>query len=132
MSTGPAHAESGRDPASADHPEMTAADAEWVQELTAGWIETYKKSATTLVLLRIIRDAGAAPAAEIAEELRDRTGWTLTARGLYRTLRRLADARVLRIDRVDVARTGAKRQDFSLTPIGQSYLAAIEQAHKTV
>lgn len=104
-------------------------DEEWAQELAASWVETYKKAATTLALLRIIRDHGPQPAAEIATHLRDLTGWGLTERGLYRTLRRLADARVLQIERIDVSHTGMKRQDFSLTATGESYLRTIEATH---
>ncbi|EWS81586.1 helix-turn-helix transcriptional regulator [Brachybacterium phenoliresistens] len=115
-----------REPASA---EATSADAEWARELTASWVETYKKSATTLALLRIVRAHGPVPAAEVAARLEEATGWSVTERGLYRTLRRLAEAQVLAVHRVDVARTGMKRQDFTLTSIGAAYLAGIEQAH---
>lgn len=107
-------------------PALSPEDDEWAAELARSWVEVYKKSATTLALLRIIRDQGPIPAAEIAPKFATTTGWTLTDRGLYRTLRRLADAAVLRIDRVDVARTGAKRQDFALTPAGAAYLERIE------
>ena len=93
-------------------------DAEWVEELIGSWVEVYKKSATTLALLRIVRDSGPLPAAEM--------NWSITERGLYRTLRRLADAGALRIAKVAVARTGARRQDFALTPVGEAYLRGIE------
>ncbi|WP_193105076.1 PadR family transcriptional regulator [Brachybacterium sp. FME24] len=102
-------------------------DAEWAEELARSWVEVYKKSATTLALLRIIRTHGPASAAEIAPLFADATGWTLTERGLYRTLRRLTDSNVLEVEKVDVARTGAKRQDFALTSVGIAYLARIER-----
>lgn len=102
-------------------------DAEWVEELAHSWVEVYKKSATTLALLRIVREHGPVPAAGIAPRFAETTGWTLTDRGLYRTLRRLADSGVLRLEKVDVARTGAKRQDFALTPVGLAYLQRIER-----
>ena len=108
---------------------MDPVDAEWAQELVTGWVETYKKSATTLALLRVIRRDGPLPAAAIATQLQEMTGWGLTERGLYRTLRRLADSRVLDIERVDVDRTGMKRQDFSITATGEAFLAGIERAH---
>lgn len=101
-------------------------DAEWVEELIGSWVEVYKKSATTLALLRIVRDSGPLPAAEIAPLYAAATGWSITERGLYRTLRRLADAGALRIEKVAVARTGAQRQDFALTPVGEAYLRGIE------
>lgn len=106
---------------------LSPEDEEWAQELSRSWVEVYKKSATTLVLLRIIREHGPIPAAGIAEHVLERTGWRLTDRGLYRTLRRLADSGVLRGEKVDVARTGAKRQDFALTPVGRAHLERIER-----
>lgn len=101
-------------------------DAEWVQELARSWVEVYKRSATTLALLRIVREHGPIAAAGISRRFAETTGWTLTDRGLYRTLRRLADSGVLESAKVEVARTGAKRQDFTLTPVGLLYLERIE------
>lgn len=103
-----------------------AEDVEWAEELARSWVEVYKKSATTLALLRILRDEGPLAAAGIAPRFTETTGWTLTERGLYRTLRRLAEAGVLSTRRVDVARTGAKRQDFALSPVGRLYLERLE------
>ncbi|MDN6330480.1 MAG: PadR family transcriptional regulator [Brachybacterium sp.] len=105
----------------------SAEDAEWAEELARSWVEVYKKSATTLALLRIIRRHGPLAAAGISPRFTETTGWTLTDRGLYRTLRRLADSGVLTSAKVEVARTGAKRQDFSLTPVGRAYLERIER-----
>lgn len=115
--------------AEASPPPASSADAEWAQELVAGWIETYKKSATTLALLRIVRAHGPLPAAEAAAHLEAATGWGVTERALYRTLRRLAEAGVLAVTKVEVARTGLRRQDVTLTAVGEAYLAGIEQAH---
>lgn len=108
------------------HTDPIPEDGEWADELARSWVEVYKKSATTLTLLRIVRDHGPIPAADIAPRYATMTGWTLTGRGLYRTLRRLADSGVLSLEKVDVARTGAKRQDFALTPVGRAFLERIE------
>ena len=105
---------------------LSDTDAEWVDELVRSWTEVYKKAATTLALLRIIRNRGPLPASAIAPQFTEATGWSITERGLYRTLRRLAETGALRIEKVDVARTGAKRQDFELTAIGAAYLEGIE------
>lgn len=113
-----AHGEAGR---------LSPEDGEWIEELARSWVEVYKKSATTLALLRIFRDEGPLAASEVAPRYVEATGWTITERGLYRTLRRLAETGALDVERVGVARTGAKRQDFALTPIGAAYLARIEQ-----
>lgn len=104
----------------------SAEDVEWAEELARSWVEVYKKSATTLALLRILRDEGPLAAAGIAPRFTATTGWMLTERGLYRTLRRLAEAGVLSTRRVDVARTGAKRQDFTLSSVGYLYLERLE------
>lgn len=108
-----------------DHP-LTPEDAEWVDELASSWVEVYKKSATTLALLRLVREHGPMSAQDIAPLFAETTGWTLSERGLYRTLRRLAQTGSLKISRVEVPRTGAKRQDFSLTVVGCAYLQRIE------
>ncbi|MGO1225759.1 PadR family transcriptional regulator [Brachybacterium sp. AOP42-C2-15] len=108
------------------HTDLSAEDAEWVEELARSWIEVYKKSATTLALLRIVGEHGPISATGIAPHFANATGWTLTDRGLYRTLRRLAESGVLSLEKVDVARTGAKRQDFALTAMGRAHLERIE------
>lgn len=113
----------------ADGPDaaLSAEDVEWVAELAGSWTDVYKKAATTLALLRILRDAGPLPASGISPRFTEATGWPITERGLYRTLRRLADAGALSIQKVPVARTGARRQDFALTAVGRAYLERIEQ-----
>ena len=55
------------------------------------------------------------------------TGWRLTERGLYRTLRRLTSLGLLRVEEVAAPRTGAKRKDYSPTTLGIAYLARIEK-----
>ncbi|WP_259557888.1 helix-turn-helix transcriptional regulator [Brachybacterium sillae] len=109
-------------------PGLSEEDTAWVEELTRSWLEVHKKSATTLVLLRLVRDHGPVSAAQLAPLVEDATGWGLSERGLYRSLRRLADAGALEISRADVARTGAKRQDFTLTAVGHHHLEGIERA----
>src|SRR5699024_2588591 len=42
---------------------------EWLEEMVTRWVETYKKSMTTLVLLRIIAETAPASAATIGIEL---------------------------------------------------------------
>lgn len=104
----------------------TEAD-EWLDELVTSWVEVYKKSVTTLVLLRIIDDVGPVAASRIGSELTERTGWSLTDRGLYRTLKRLVGMELLAVDSVAVPRTGLRRKDFDLTDLGRNYLARLEE-----
>ncbi len=100
---------------------------EWLDEMVRSWTEVYKKSLTTLELMRGVADLAPAPANRIGERFTQATGWTLTDRGLYRTLRRLTSLGLLRAEEVAVARTGAKRKDYSLTPLGSAYLKRIEE-----
>lgn len=100
---------------------------EWLDELVRSWTETYKKSLTTLELLRTVADLAPAPANTIGERVAQATGWRLTDRGLYRSLRRLTSLGLLYADEVAVARTGAKRKDYSLTTLGSAYLRRIEE-----
>lgn len=99
---------------------------EWLDELVRSWTEMYKKSITTLVLLRVIDKAGPVAAGDIGPAFTEETGWQLTERGLYRTLRRLAASGLLVTTETVVPRTGAKRKDFELTPFGTQYLERIE------
>lgn len=80
---------------------------------------------TTLVLLGIVGERGPIPADVIGRALIESTGWGLTERGLYRTLRRLAATGLLTASEVAVPRTGAKRKNYELTPLGARYLARI-------
>lgn len=115
--------------AQGDDPDaLTGEELEWVDELARSWTEVYKKSATTLVLLRIVDRIGPASVQEISPAYTDATGWSITERGLYRTLKRLADTGALDTAPVSVARTGARRNDFSLTSVGRAYRARLEKA----
>ncbi len=101
---------------------------ELLDELVGAWVEVYKKSTTTLVLLRSIADTGPVANSTIAETLAHRTGWELTERGLYRTLRRLRGLGLLTVHEQPGRRTGAQRHVFELTDRGTAYLQRIEAA----
>lgn len=103
-------------------------EEELLDELVRGWVEVYKKSATTLVLLRLIAEAGEVDTSTIAETLIDRTGWEHTERGLYRTLRRLRGLGLLSVREEPGRRTGAQRHLYGLTDRGARYLHGIENA----
>jgi DNA-binding PadR family transcriptional regulator len=100
---------------------------EWLDELVRSWTEVYKKSLTTLVLMRCIAELAPASANMVGERLTRETGWQLTEQALYRTLRRLTASGLLSVKEVPVARTGAKRKYYSLTSLGSAYLARIEE-----
>lgn len=104
---------------------------ELVDELVRAWVEVHKKSATTVVLLRSIADAAPVATSAIAEALADRTGWEITERGLYRTLRRLRGLGLVTVREEPGHRTGAPRHVYELTGRGDAYLHRIEQAQIT-
>lgn len=110
----------------------TSESAEWVDELVTRWVEVHKKSMTTVVLLRIVAEGGPVPAATIGQEFTRRTGWTLNDRGLYRTLKRLAETDLLSVESVPVERTGLPRKDYRLTDVGDSYLTRLEAVLRSV
>nr|WP_246297725.1 PadR family transcriptional regulator [Janibacter cremeus] len=100
--------------------------------MVTGWVEVYKKSMTTLVLLQIIDELSAVPAATIRTEFTDRTSWQITERGLYRTLKRLAGSGLLSVEAVPVERTGRPRKDYSLTDLGLDFLARLQSTTAAV
>ena len=102
-----------------------AEEQEWVEAKVESWVETYKKSMLTPVILRAVADRQPVTVAGVAESVASLTGWSITERGLYRTLKRLQDTGLLYGVDVDAPRTGAKRKELSLTPLGAQFLAGI-------
>lgn len=100
-------------------------EQEWVVSKVESWVETYKKSMLTPVILRAVADRQPVTVAGVAENVASLTGWSITERGLYRTLKRLQDSGLLSSEDVDAPRTGAKRKELSLTPLGTQFLAGI-------
>lgn len=100
-------------------------EEEWVQARVQSWVETYKKSMLTPVILRAVAERQPATVAVVAADIAATTGWQITERSLYRTLKRLQDTGLLHSAEVDVPRTGAKRKEISLTGLGRQFLAGI-------
>lgn len=111
---------------------MSSESEEWLDELVTGWVEMHKKSMTTLILLQIVSDRAPVPAADIAVNFTDRTRWTISERGLYRTLKRLAGNGLLTVESVPVERTGRPRKDFTLTELGRRYLGRLEEIANSI
>lgn len=104
---------------------------ELLDELVRAWVDVYKKSATTTVLLRFIADNGPVDTPTIADTLARRTGWQLTERGLYRTLQRLSGQGLLSVHKLPGHRTGAQRHMYEISDRGSTYLQRIETARIT-
>lgn len=100
-------------------------EQEWVEARVESWVETYKKSMLTPVVLRAVADSQPATVAGIAAAVDAATGWQVTERSLYRTLKRLQDTGFLDSTDADAPRTGAKRKEMSLTGLGSRFLAGI-------
>src|SRR5699024_1164048 len=73
------------------HPTETE---EWLAARVDSWVETYKKALLTPVVLQLISADEPASVAEITHRIRTTTGWEITERGLYRTLKRLQDSQL--------------------------------------
>ncbi|MCC3268640.1 PadR family transcriptional regulator [Arthrobacter gengyunqii] len=100
-------------------------EQEWVEARVESWVETYKKSMLTPVVLRAVAERQPVTVASVAAAVAASTGWQITERSLYRTLKRLQDSGLLHSAEVDVPRTGAKRKEISLTGLGAQFLAGI-------
>ena len=98
---------------------------EWVADRIQAWVQTYKKSMLTPVVLAVLAADQPAGVAEVADQVTATTGWQITERGLYRTLKRLQDSGLLTSTDVDAPRTGAKRKQLWLTPLGHELLTGI-------
>ena len=101
-------------------------EQEWIDHRVDTWVETYKKSMLTPVTLSLVATHQPAEISTIAEAVTAATGWQITERGLYRTIKRLQDSGFLESSAVDAPRTGAKRKLLSLTSLGASYLSGIK------
>ncbi|WP_432790409.1 helix-turn-helix transcriptional regulator [Brevibacterium sp. K11IcPPYGO002] len=103
----------------------TPEEREWLDHRVDSWVETYKKSMLTPITLSLVATHQPAEISTIAEAVTAATGWQITERGLYRTIKRLQDSGLLVSTAVDAPRTGAKRKLLSLTTLGASYLTGI-------
>ena len=105
---------------------LTSEEREWLDHRVESWVETYKKSMLTPITLSLVATHQPAEISTIAEAVTAATGWQITERGLYRTIKRLQDSGFLQSTAVDAPRTGAKRKLLSLTALGASYLSGIK------
>ncbi|WP_289020190.1 helix-turn-helix transcriptional regulator [uncultured Ornithinimicrobium sp.] len=99
---------------------------EWVTSRIESWVETYKKAMLTPVILRLVATHQPVTVAALTNFLVAATGWQVTERGLYRTVKRLQDAGFLNGENIDAPRTGAKRKELTLSPLGGQFLAGID------
>lgn len=98
---------------------------EWVSARVDAWVETYKKSMLSPVILALVATHPQVSVADVAERVEQATGWQVTERGLYRTLKRLEDSGLLLSTEVDAPRTGAKRKELSVSRLGIEFLEGV-------
>lgn len=98
---------------------------EWLAEMVDSWVEVYKKSMTTYVVLELIDELPTPDATTIAEKFTAHTTWDIAERALYRTLRRLTSQGFVTAAEHAVPRTGLRRKSYELTDAGESFLAGI-------
>lgn len=108
---------------STDHPSELE---EWLTGRVESWVETYKKAMLTPVLLRLVAIHQPLTIADLTHHLTSATGWQLTERGLYRSVKRLQDSGFITVEDVDAPRTGAKRKKLTLSPLGERFLHGID------
>lgn len=99
---------------------------ELVDELVHSWLEVHKKSALSYLILRLLK-AEKLWSKDIEMRLRELTGWKLTEKSLYRTLRRMKQQGTIEFESVEAERTGATRKVYSLTPEGEEVLKQMKQ-----
>ncbi|MER8024070.1 PadR family transcriptional regulator [Glutamicibacter protophormiae] len=97
-------------------------EQEWALAKIDSWVETYKKSMLTPVIMMLVATNQPTTVAVVAQLITEKTGWHITERGLYRTIKRLQDSGILQSLDVDAPRTGAKKKELSLTEAGRQLL----------
>ena len=100
-------------------------DEEWVAGRVQSWVETYKKAMLTPLILHLVAIHQPIAIAALNDHLGAITKWKITERGLYRTVKRLQDSGLLAVTNVDAPRTGAKRKELSLPPLGRQFLTEV-------
>jgi PadR family transcriptional regulator PadR len=108
---------------------MNEEQTELIDEQVYSWLEVHKKSALSYVILSALskREMWSQ---ELTEWIIDKTGWSVTEKGLYRLLRRMQQADTIDFRQITAKRTGAKRNVFFITPNGKLVLSKIVEQLK--
>lgn len=99
---------------------------EWMNGRVESWVEMYKKAMLTPMILRLVAAHQPVTIAALTDHLTAATGWQITERGLYRTVKRLQDSGFLSGQNTDAPRTGAKRKELTLSSLGAQFQAGID------
>ncbi|MFT4186624.1 MAG: helix-turn-helix transcriptional regulator [Micrococcaceae bacterium] len=104
---------------------MISEDEEYQQEVVKRWTETHKKSMTMFVIL-VGLSQKPMWSKELMEWIVDITNWTITERGLHRTLQRTAKLGLIDYENTTSPKSGAKRKVYKITEIGKDVTKAIK------
>ncbi len=103
---------------------MDSGAQELIDELAYAWLEMHKKSGLTYLVLHALSEREQW-AKSLEQWLHSHVDWDIHERALYRTLQRLESQGLIVHTTVSVARTGADRKVYGLTPVGEAFLRAI-------
>ena len=105
---------------------MSDEQTEFIDEQVYSWLEVHKKSALSYVILSALskREMWSQ---ELTEWIFNKTGWSVTEKGLHRLLRRMQQADTIDFKQIAAKRTGAKRKVFCITPNGKLVLGKIQE-----
>lgn len=85
---------------------MNEEQTELIDEQFYSWLEVHKKSALSYVILSALSKKEMW-SQELTEWIIDKTGWSVTEKGLYRLLRRMQQADTIDFKQIAAKRTGA-------------------------
>ena len=104
---------------------MLGEQEEFAAEIVERWVETHKKSMTTLAILVAL---GSRPmwSKELEQWLAETTGWELTERGLHRILQRMTALGVICYETTNSPKSGADRKVYEITEFGSAIASSIK------
>lgn len=103
---------------------MAELNQDLVDEQVYSWTEMHKKSAVSYLVLTALATQNMW-SKDIEQWIKQSTGWEMSERSLYRVLRRMEKQGSIEFTSEAVARTGAERKVFTITPEGQAILESI-------
>lgn len=92
------------------------------------WLEIYKRSATTRLLLKAVADKP-----RYSKEIHDYINkeidgrWSINEKSMHRTLRRLDKLDLINFKEEKIIKTGLKKKVYSITPHGSVVLRAMNK-----
>ena len=105
---------------------MNDESQELIDEQAYSWLEMHKKSALSYLVLNALEEKEMW-SKDLESWILQKTGWTITEKGLYRVLRRMHKQGNVAFKSEAAARTGAERKVYRMTPEGKVLLRTIHK-----